>query len=181
MKQRLFWLCMTLFWIIWCVWIISYDYAFSCVVLFISSHILVCYLFTNVDVFQYSWVGLWIVVLHSMFLSWYFGIRHWYILAYLCMYLYWLGIFIIYVHFDKCKCTIWLGSKLIELDTSNRLSSSFWYCQRGRDWMHKLKTIKNALWHQLRGSVLIVSLGVLIASVYILLFYCILGIGLAYA
>ena len=34
-----------------------------------------------------------------------------------------------------------------------------------------------ALWHQLRGSVLIVSLGV-IASVYILLFYCILGIGL---
>ena len=62
-----------------------------------------------------------------------FGIRHWYILAYLCMYLYWLGIFIIYVHFNKCKCTIWLGSKLIELDTSNRSSSSFWYCQRGRD------------------------------------------------
>ena len=66
-------------------------------------------------------------------LSWYLVFVIWYILAYLCMYLYWLGIFIISVHFDKCKCTIWLWLKLIELDTSNRLSSSFWYCQRGRD------------------------------------------------
>ena len=74
----------------------------------------------------------WFVILHSMFVM-KFGIHHWYILAYLCMYLYWLGIFIIYVHFDKCKYTIWLGWKLIELDTSNRPSSSFWYCQRGRD------------------------------------------------
>jgi hypothetical protein len=39
------------------------------------------------------------------------------------------------------------------------------------------KGSSNALWHQLRGSVLIVSLGIN-ASVYILLFYCILGIGL---
>ena len=49
----------------------------------------------------------WFVILHSIFVM-IFGIRHWYILAYLCMYLYWLGTFIIYVHFDKCKCTIWL-------------------------------------------------------------------------
>ena len=49
--------------------------------------------------------------------------------------------------------------------------------------LHKLRkefliiNISNALWHKLRGSVLMVSLDV-IASVYILLFYCILGIGL---
>ena len=73
-----------LFWIILFVWIIMLCLCICCIVLFISSHVLVCYLTTNVDVFQYSWVGLWIVVLHSMFVM-IFGIRHWYILAYLCM------------------------------------------------------------------------------------------------
>jgi hypothetical protein len=75
----------------------------------------------------------WFVILHSMFVM-IFGIRHWYILAYLCMYLYWLGNYII-----KCistnvsaRCDL-LIKKLLGLVTSNVLSSSFWYCQRGRD------------------------------------------------
>ena len=59
------------------------------------------------------------------------------------------------VHFDKCKCTIWLWLKLFELDTSTEFSSSFWYCQRGRDLDAQAKDDQNALWHQLRGSELI--------------------------
>ena len=94
-----------LLWIILFVWIIMLCLCICCIVLFISSHILVCYLFTNVDVFQYSLVGLWIVVLHSMFYHdiWYssliyFGISLYVIILIRKLYH--------KVHFDKCKCTM---------------------------------------------------------------------------
>ena len=69
-----------------------------------------------------------------------FGIRHWYILAYLCMYLYWLGTFIIYVHFDKCKCTIWLWIETI-LNMIFLIDPLLLFdiVKGGEIWMHKLR------------------------------------------
>ena len=133
----------------------TWDYAFNCIVLFISSHILVCYLFTNVDVFQYSWVGLWIVVLHSMFYHdiWYSSLIYFGISLY---------VFILIrklyhkVHFDKCKCTMWsLIKNCLDLLLLMCSLLLFDIVKGGEIWNAQAKDDQNALWHQLRGSELI--------------------------
>ena len=124
------------------IWYGNMKLCICCIVLFISSHILVCYLFTNVDVFQYSWVGLWIVVLHFMFYHdiWYSSLIYFGISLY---------VFILIrklyhkVHFDKCKCTMWsLIKNCLDLLLLMCSLLLFDIVKGEKIWMHKLKMIK---------------------------------------
>ena len=113
------------------VWIIMLCLCICCIALFISSHIWICYLIKMSMCYD----------IHELVLVCYFTFHVCHDIWYSSLIYFGISLYVIIlirkfhhiVHFDKCKCTIWLWLKLFELDTFNGLSSSFWYCQRGRD------------------------------------------------
>ena len=113
------------------IWYGNMKLCICCIALFISSPIWICYLIKMSMCYDiHALVLVCYSIFHVCHDIWYSSLIYFGISLYVIILI---RNFHHIVHFDKCKCTIWLWLKLFELDTSNELSSSFWYCQRGRD------------------------------------------------